>query len=175
MIDLAERDGLEIDPARLSAALGVPVLPTVAVRKRGLDALKATLDDVLAIAELPEPAPLAIAPDDVRTQYARQAKNIARNAIVHETASRQWTRMLDRILLHPFIGPSVLLALLFVMFQAVFSWSQAPIGWIEALFALVSDGVTKLVPPGLFRSMLVDGGGHVLTANSDPFCLYLDP
>ena len=40
MIDLAERDGLTLDAARLAADLGVPVIPTVAVRKRGLDALK---------------------------------------------------------------------------------------------------------------------------------------
>src|SRR3546814_4110382 len=40
MIDLAKRDGLEIDPARLSELLGVAVIPTVAVRRRGLDALR---------------------------------------------------------------------------------------------------------------------------------------
>ena len=39
MVDLAERDGLALDPGALSQALGVPVVPTVAVRKRGLDAL----------------------------------------------------------------------------------------------------------------------------------------
>src|SRR3546814_11574314 len=44
MIDLAKRDGLEIDPARLSELLGVAVIPTVAVRRRGLDALADALD-----------------------------------------------------------------------------------------------------------------------------------
>jgi ferrous iron transport protein B len=36
MVDLAERDGLVIDPTALEEALGVPVIPTVAVRRRGL-------------------------------------------------------------------------------------------------------------------------------------------
>jgi ferrous iron transport protein B len=36
MVDLAERDGLVLDPAALASALGVPVIPTVAVRRRGL-------------------------------------------------------------------------------------------------------------------------------------------
>jgi ferrous iron transport protein B len=36
MVDLAERDGLVLDPAALAEALGVPVMPTVAVRRRGL-------------------------------------------------------------------------------------------------------------------------------------------
>ena len=39
MMDLAERDGLTLDPAALEDALGVPVIPTVAVRKKGLDSL----------------------------------------------------------------------------------------------------------------------------------------
>jgi ferrous iron transport protein B len=39
MVDLASRDGLELDAQKLALALGVPVVPTVAVRKRGLDAL----------------------------------------------------------------------------------------------------------------------------------------
>ena len=43
MIDLAERDGLELDPERLSRELGVPVVPTVAVRRRGLDELAAAI------------------------------------------------------------------------------------------------------------------------------------
>ena len=37
MVDLAERDGLVLDPDALAQALGVPVIPTVAVRRRGLD------------------------------------------------------------------------------------------------------------------------------------------
>ena len=40
MLDLAERDGLTIDAAALERELGVPVVSTVAVRRRGLDALK---------------------------------------------------------------------------------------------------------------------------------------
>ena len=48
MVDLAERDGLTLDAAVLARELGVPVVPTVAVRKRGLDALRAALDDALA-------------------------------------------------------------------------------------------------------------------------------
>jgi ferrous iron transport protein B len=39
MIDLAERHKLEIDAARLSDALGVPVVPVVATQRQGIDAL----------------------------------------------------------------------------------------------------------------------------------------
>ena len=49
MVDLATRDGLELDPEKLSAKLGVPVVPTVAVRKRGLDVLIEALEPQLRV------------------------------------------------------------------------------------------------------------------------------
>ena len=47
MVDLAKRDGLTIDVERLSAELGVPVVETVAVRKRGLDAVRQALGEAV--------------------------------------------------------------------------------------------------------------------------------
>ena len=47
MLDLAERDGLVLDPSALQEALGVPVIATVAVRRRGL----AELAEAIAAAE----------------------------------------------------------------------------------------------------------------------------
>jgi ferrous iron transport protein B len=154
MVDLAMRDGLQIDPARLCVALGVPVISTVAVRKLGLDDLKLALAEAMAAPKIvPVSASLVADPSN----YNLQAKKIARDAIVHETASRQWTRTLDSIFLHPIMGPAILMTIMFVMFQAVFSWSQAPVSWIEWLFAQVSNGITSVVPAGWVRSLLIDG------------------
>ena len=46
---------------------------------------------------------------------------------------------------------------MFVMFQAVFAWSQVPVAWISSGVAWLSDVTTSALPPGLFRSMIVDG------------------
>ena len=151
MVDLAERDGLELDPAKLSAELGVPVVPTVAVRKRGLDALVETLDTQLKI------PPVAAGPLAERKALTTRAHSIAKAVIVKETATRQWTRTLDNILLHPFAGPLILFGLLFVMFQSVFAWSEAPISWIEVGIAALSDGIATTLPTGFFRSLLIEG------------------
>ena len=51
MVDLAKRDGLELDAASLEAELGVPVVETVAVRRRGIDELAGGLDDLLSAAK----------------------------------------------------------------------------------------------------------------------------
>ncbi len=154
MVDLATRDGLQIDAARLSASLGVPVIETVAVRKRGLEELRAALGAAM-INGLREDTARPVAANYV--EYARRAKEYARDAIVNETASRQWTRVLDGIFLHPLLGPIILMAIMFVMFQAVFSWSQAPVSWIEWMFAQASLGINAVVPTGWLRSLLIDG------------------
>jgi len=50
-----------------------------------------------------------------------------------------------------------LLALLFVMFQAVYGWSEAPIGWIESGFSALTETINAQMPNGILRSFLTDG------------------
>ncbi|MFC4291326.1 ferrous iron transporter B [Sphingorhabdus arenilitoris] len=156
MIDLAVRDGLEIDTDLLSAELGVPVIPTVAVRKRGLDQLAEGLASVLTGPSI-EPAILEEPLERDRKGLTAEAHRLAKKAILRETPTRQWTRILDSILLHPVAGVVILFALLFVMFQAVFAWSETPIAWIEAAFAFVAQEVTAITPDNWIRSLINDG------------------
>ncbi len=158
MVDLAQRDGLVLDPDVIARELDVPVVATVAVRKRGLDALRDALAErvragpVRTRVDLDEGSPAL----DIRS-YQSRARAIARAAIVSETPVRRWTQRLDRIVLHPVSGPVLLVVIMFVMFQAVFAWSEAPIGWIEGGLAILSEAVAGALPAGLLRSAIVDG------------------
>lgn len=154
MIDLAKRDGLELDPAILARDLGVPVIPTVAVRKRGLDDLRLQLAGVIGDASMRQPA--SVQAGDFSDRQAR-ARQIARNAVRSETPTRRLTSAVDAVVLHPIAGPILLATLLFVMFQAVFSWSEAPVGWIEGLAAVAAEFVNASLSEGIVRSFLVDG------------------
>lgn len=153
MVDLAKRDGLELDPQRLSAELAVPVVETVAVRKRGISELQAALDDMLSA---PRCAVNERVPSDL-IPLQRRAREIATAAVLSESPVRRWTHRLDSVLLHPVGGPLILAAVLFIMFQAVFAWSEVPVGWIESAFALLGSAVTNAMPDGLLRSLIVDG------------------
>jgi ferrous iron transport protein B len=155
MVDMAERDGLVIDPQALSRQLGVPVVATVAVRRRGMDELREALGTILGDGT-PRPAPDAGEPVDI-VSLQRRARSISVASTVSEKPVRRITHLIDSVVLHPVLGLAILVALFFVMFQAVFAWSEAPIGWIEGAFAAAQDWVKAVLPDGFLRSLIVDG------------------
>lgn len=165
MVDLAARDGLEIDPSRLAEKLGVAVVSTVAVRRRGLGELAAAVNDALA-----SPPPPVLTLESAATgadheahdpaalrQLQREARALAAEATISESGTRRWSHTADKITLHPVIGPIVLAAIMFIMFQAVFAWAEAPMAFIESTIASIQALVTATVPEGFIQSLLVDG------------------
>ena len=152
-MDMAARDGLKLDSAALATRLGVPVIETVAVRRRGLAEVMAALEPLLA---LPPRDPVAFVPADTRA-LGREARGIAKAVTLAEGQGRASSRRLDSVLLHPVAGPLILAAILFLMFQAVFSWAEAPMGWIEAGIGWAQGLVTAALPEGVLRSFLNDG------------------
>jgi ferrous iron transport protein B len=156
MVDLAERDGLTLDAGVLERELGVPVIPTVAVRKRGLDALRQAMTARISTGPTVLAASDGSIDDDIVT-LQRRARSIAAAATVSETAVRRWTHALDAVALNPVAGPILLLAILFLMFQAVFTWATVPMDLIDAGFTQLQGAVNEALPPSLLRSLIADG------------------
>ncbi|MFM9853146.1 MAG: ferrous iron transporter B [Sphingomonadaceae bacterium] len=150
MVDLAARDGLTLDAKALAAELGVPVIETVAVRKRGLDDLISALGAVIGTARPP-------LPDLDFTARQSRARALSKLATVSETPVRRWTQRIDSVVLHPLIGPLILAIILFTMFQGVFAWAQPFVAIIEAGIAWLQTIVSSLAPAGLVRSAINDG------------------
>ena len=151
MLDLAERDGLVIEPMALQEALGVPVIATVAVRRRGLADLAA------AIAEAEERKAEHHRPHTTLTERRVTAHAIAEAAIVSETSRHRMHAKLDRLFLHPWAGPLILFALLFVVFQAVFTWATPFADGLEGAIGWMIDQVRAVMPEGLARDLITDG------------------
>ncbi len=157
MMDIARKRGIEIDLAKLSAELGVPVVSSVAVRRGGTDALLAELDRQLA--NLPA-ATIADwqAPDASGLRTAqREADRVLRAAVKMPSAPDLGTTRVDAVLLHPVAGLVILLAILFVMFQAVFAWAKPAMDLISDGFTWLGAFVGSLPMPELLQSFLKDG------------------
>ena len=157
MNDLAQRRGIAIDAERLEAELHLPVVPTVAVRSDGADALRALLDDP-SIWRRPSIATSAAAdaPPDTRGDHAAVRDILARlgidDAVPHVASDR-----IDDVVLHPVAGPLILAVVMFLMFQAVFAWAEVPKGAIEAATAWLGHVIGDALPDGRLRSLVVDG------------------
>jgi ferrous iron transport protein B len=125
LMDEAEARGVHIDTQALAAALGVPVLPTVAVTGKGLDALKAQLTHAqpgshevkdLAASLSAEEGP------ERESAYARRrerANALAAQVIVRRPRPESAGERLGRLLLEPVIGLPVLFILLAAIYQLI--------------------------------------------------------
>ncbi|WP_428334452.1 ferrous iron transporter B [Novosphingobium sp.] len=154
MVDLAARDGLVLDPAALAAELGVPVIETVAVRRRGLTELAQAVSVARDALETGTARPRAAL---TMTERRMLARTMARGAVLSETSQHRLHARLDMVLLHPWLGPVILFALLFIVFQAVFSWAKPFQDGLDALFSMGSAELRTVMPPSLLRDLLTDG------------------
>jgi len=155
MVDLAERDGLVLDPEALQQALGVPVVPTVAVRRRGLDDLAAAIS--AAENEVEADPRDHKRPHLTLPERRLAAHNIAQGAILSETRQHKLHARLDRLLLNPWLGPPILFALLFVIFQAVFAWATPFADALEAAVGWLSAQAEAFIPAGFVQDLIVQG------------------
>lgn len=157
MYDIAQRQGLRIDLQRLETELGVPVVTTTATRRRGIEALVAAVDT--AAGTMPQVAGMAWMPPDATALRgaAREAERIMKACVQPPERPDTLTGRIDSVLLHPVGGLVILLGLLFVMFQAVFTWATPLMDGIEASLGLLGAWVAAFIPDGVFQSLIVDG------------------
>ena len=161
MSDIARRKGIRIDAGRLSARLQLPVVETVGVKPSGVKELVQLLDSlpgaqVLAVKE----AAAAYAGHRNEAEVERDQDEV-RRILADVGADRldgvTLSDRIDALVLHPALGPLILGVTLFLVFQAVFSWAQAPMDGIKLGVSWVSEMVASMLPASLFKSLLVDG------------------
>lgn len=148
MMDLAAREEIELDPSKLSEALGVPVIETVAVRRKGLSELIETIAQAQPMLERPA---LSL------SERQREARRISKSVLIKEGIGHKTTQILDSILLNPLAGLLILFGLLFTMFQAVFGWAEAPMELLEGGVGLLQTLARETVSEGWLLSLINDG------------------
>ncbi|MES1977221.1 MAG: ferrous iron transporter B [Pseudomonadota bacterium] len=162
MQDLARDRGLAIDVDALSKELGLPVVSTVGTRGGGDVDLRLLLDkpelwkrpaDTLeSIADAPHHATEA---DHETVRGILQRLGL--DGLIPHTASDR----IDRVVLHPVIGPIMLAIVLFLIFQAVFSWATPAMDGIKAASEWVGSAVGNMLPStgnmAWLKSLIVDG------------------
>jgi ferrous iron transport protein B len=155
MADVARAQGLAVDVARLSQELGCPVVETVAVRHNGHAQLLQQIQAHVGSNAMP-PAPAAATPRDP-LQLQHEVRRILAAVAPGALPSRRFHTRIDAWVMHPVWGLLLLAALLFLMFQAVFAWAEAPMDAIESSMSALGEWTTAHMADGPLRSLLVDG------------------
>ncbi len=136
--------------------------------------------EVNGLAELLEPIALRVAEHLQRTENAAPEAVIAnyrygyiaslmRQGVQQKDTTVERIRrsdQVDRVVTHPLLGPVIMLAVLYGMFQITFVVGEIPMGWLEEFFGWLSGTAAAAIPEGPLQSLVVsgviDGVGGVL-------------
>ena len=163
MTDELTRRAGRLDVEALGQALGIPAVRVVGNRGIGMPELRERLTEVADWQRPPLPPPAT--PGEV----ASWTDSILAAADYEAPQQDRVTAAIDRVLLHPVLGSLVFFAIMYVFFQAIFTWA-APLqdaveGGISALGQLVHGWLDNSHPllAGLLGDGLIGGVGAVLT------------
>ena len=162
MIDAFEKQKHEIDIAKFSELLGVPVVAVNAKSGRGRDELSKTIHSVLA--RQPKiPFELNGASENGGPHGKIFARYNFISDVVQETVKHNDRRehklseKIDRVLTHKIFGLLILIGVLLFVFQTIFSWASLPMDLLDQGFGAIGDFVRAEMPPGILTDLVVDG------------------
>ena len=158
MTDIARRKGMRIDAERLAAEVGIPVVETVGIRAGGVKALLKMLGDT-AMPHVSAARPVQwqrLSGADIEQDQA-EVRRILDAVGANRSDAVTVSDKVDRVVLHPIVGPLLLAVVLFLVFQAVFAWAQVPMDAIKNGVADFGTWVGAILPPSLLKGLLING------------------
>jgi ferrous iron transport protein B len=135
MMDEAARTGLHIDGQGLSQALGIPVLPLIASKGRGV---KQLFVKTLELGSGGQKNGHVHSDAEARHKLAG---DLVQKYVTQGERRYTWRDRIDDVLLHPVWGYVILLFVLFLFFQAVYGIGKLTEPPLLALFELLTQGV----------------------------------
>ncbi len=176
MVDLAEKQSLEIDTAKLSELLEVPVIAVKAGQKQGIAELSEKTFEAAqnhSIPPLPwlSEAEFLGSEDDIHLSLS---DNAAANRMIFarynfisdvyqetvkplNTTERGVSEKIDTVLTHKFFGLVILIGVLLLVFQTIFSWAELPMSLLETGFGALSEFFKAQLPAGILADLITDG------------------
>lgn len=159
MMDLLEKNNQEVDVNKLSQLLGAPVVPINARLGKGIDDLKYAISNYKNKNTKFTDSPYSSNVIDETMLRYNKINHIVNECVIKngEDKLSLLTKKIDNILTHKFYGYFIFISLLFLIFQAIFSWSSYPMELIEEGFSFFKTQVSLLLPRGILNDLIVNG------------------
>ncbi|HEV7701032.1 MAG TPA: ferrous iron transport protein B [Pyrinomonadaceae bacterium] len=162
MMDVFEKQKHQIDVEMLSTLLKTPVVPVTAKTARGRGELaKAVLKAIGTRPQIPyeyhEETPNSGPQGKIFARY-NFISEVVQESVWHSDHQKHLiSEKIDRVLTHRFFGLAILILVLLVVFQTIFSWASLPMDLLEKGFGALGDAVKANMPPGVLADLLADG------------------
>jgi ferrous iron transport protein B len=162
MMDIADKQRMQIDRDCLESELQLPVVPVSARSGNGLLALRDKIAAGPAACTVTCPGKMVLCNACSGCPHAarfRWADTLSRRACRSDAAHThsETSAKVDRWATHPKWGIAIFLLVMAGLFQTLFVVAEAPMDWIEMGFAQLGDSLCGLLPEGLLKSFIIDG------------------
>ncbi|REJ78771.1 MAG: ferrous iron transport protein B [Acidobacteria bacterium] len=178
MVDLAESRDLKIDVDKLSRMLKIPVVRVKAREKKGLAEINTAVGRILnedstanpfwiegsASSSPPneEDIHLSLSGDEAANKqiFARYRfiSDVYQASVgTFDTERSNVSEKIDKVLTHKFFGLVILVAILLLVFQTIFTWAALPMDLLDQGFGALGDLVSDAMPEGILTDLIVDG------------------
>lgn len=162
MMDVFEKQKHQIDVEMLSTLLKIPVVPITARTGRGRNELARKV--MAAIGTKPaipyhydEEAPNSGPHGKIFARYNFISEVVQESVWHNDHSKHRISEKIDRVLTHKFFGLVILVGVLLLVFQAIFSWASLPMDLLEKGFGALGDLARSSMPPGILTDLVSDG------------------
>ena len=161
MIDVFEKQKHEIDIVKLAAKLGTPVVAVNTKTWRGLDDLGAAVNK--AVTTHPSPTftldgKLGDGTNaEIFARYNFISDAIQESVRHNDREAHRVSERIDRVLTHRIFGLLILVGVLLLIFQTIFTWAVIPMDLLASAFTALGDTVRSVLAPGMLTDLIVDG------------------
>lgn len=159
------KKGLKIDYRKLQETLGMQVLPT---NSRLRSDKKVILDSTYKTLSNPSKKAttnhlLKIESDPVlrlrtTSDHLNWSNTIANEVLTEKHSGfNKPSAAIDKIILHSIFGYLIFGAILFLIFQFIYSFAEVPMDYIDLWFSQLSNGTSKILPDGILNRLITEG------------------
>lgn len=160
MVDVFEKQKHEIDAEKLSEMLGASVVSIKASTGRGIDELEEKVGAKIGKRE-EIPFVLNESTDNGNAKIFERynfISNAVQESVKHnDLEEHNFSEKLDRVLTHKFFGLLILIGVLLLVFQTIFSWAELPMNLLESGFGALNEFVKTKLTEGILADLITDG------------------
>ncbi|HSK74026.1 MAG TPA: ferrous iron transport protein B [Pyrinomonadaceae bacterium] len=161
MVDAAEKQNLKIDIEKLSKLLQTPIVAVKAKQRIGLEELaEAVLSEKGRNLNLESGIWNLESTKDNSIIFARYGfiSDVFQQSVKkYEEKDHDFSEKIDRVLTHKFFGLLILVAVLLLVFQTIFSWATLPMDLLDSGFGALADFSRTILPEGILADLVADG------------------